>query len=58
MDRVFGDFRLGILGDILDDSLPRPLAALQRLLFRARPVQDGLDNRIEAGRYCVVMFHP
>ena len=138
MNSVFGDFGLGILGDVLDDSLPQPVAALQRtaavrtdvtamlfftidtlrrlspsrwmsglgpslglasvlvglgidrplsrgrgrmgcltfelgngigsrqdrqlnglgaesgqlqgLLFRARPVQDGLDNRIEAGR--------
>ena len=30
MDRVFGDFGLDILGDVLDDSLPRAVAALQR----------------------------
>ena len=30
MDRVFGDFGLDILGDILDGSLPRTVTALQR----------------------------
>ena len=30
MDRVFGDLGLDVLGDVLDDPLARPVAALQR----------------------------
>ena len=32
------------------NGLGAELGQLQRLLFRARPIQYGLDNCIEAGR--------
>ena len=31
---------------------------LQRLLLRARPIQDRLDHLVEALQRCILLLHP
>ncbi len=50
MDRVFGDFGLDILGDVLDDPLSRPVAALQRAAAVGTDVRAMLFLTIDTFR--------